>query len=268
MLPDGVQLIVTRPQPDAGLWVARLAAQGVMALALPLIDIRPARDPAPLAACWTTLNRFQAVMFVSAQAVSHFFAARPATMAGDVAMGTWRAWATGPGTAQALRRAGVPSARIDMPAEDALHMDSESLWTQVGATWAADPSRQVSPVLIVRGSDAQGQMAGRDWLAQQLRTLGVPVEFAVAYERHPPVWSPAQQAGAMAATQAGAVWLFSSSEAVTNLQRLFPGQDWGGARALATHPRIAQAVHHCGFGVVYESRPGLDAIMASIKSAG
>lgn len=272
MLPGNVQLIVTRPEPDASAWVARLAARGVSALALPLIDIRPARDPAALAALWARLDRFQAVMFVSAQAVAHFFAARPATAVDGEAGAAWRAWATGPGTAQALLKAGVPPGRIDAPAQDAAQMDSEALWAEVRVQCpAGEAASQGRQVLIVRGSDAQGRMAGRDWLAQQLQAQGVAVAFAVAYERHLPHWTPAQQAWARAAAaqaHPAPVWLFSSSEAVANLRQLLPGQDWSAARALATHPRIAQSVRQSGFGVVYESRPGLEAIMASIKSAG
>ena len=37
-------------------------------------------------------------------------------------------------------------------------------------------------------------------------------------------------------------------------------------RALATHPRIAQAARDAGFSVVSESRPGMDDLVASIES--
>jgi uroporphyrinogen-III synthase len=64
----------------------------------------------------------------------------------------------------------------------------------------------------------------------------------------------------------GSVWLFSSAQALANLRRLLPGQDWSGARAVATHPRIAAAVRNAGFGVVCESRPVLAELVASIES--
>ena len=41
------RLIVTRPRPQCAAWLARLAALGVDAVALPLIEILPARDPGP-----------------------------------------------------------------------------------------------------------------------------------------------------------------------------------------------------------------------------
>jgi uroporphyrinogen-III synthase len=46
-----------------------------------------------------------------------------------------------------------------------------------------------------------------------------------------------------------------------------PGQSWAQARALATHPRIAQAVRALGFASVRESRPAFDDVLASIESA-
>ncbi|MDQ3273162.1 MAG: uroporphyrinogen-III synthase, partial [Pseudomonadota bacterium] len=58
------------------------------------------------------------------------------------------------------------------------------------------------------------------------------------------------------------VWLFSSSEAVGHL----PPGDWSQGRALATHPRIAEAARAAGWGVVVESRPTLADIVASIES--
>jgi uroporphyrinogen-III synthase len=62
------------------------------------------------------------------------------------------------------------------------------------------------------------------------------------------------------------VWLFSSSEAVANLRALLPDQSWQQARAVATHPRIAQAARDAGFAVVCESRPALADVVASIES--
>jgi uroporphyrinogen-III synthase len=257
-------VVVTRPEPDASAWVAQLAGSGIAAVALPLITIRPSRAGAAVADQWAQLDRYQALMFVSAQAVGHFFAARPTAPAGQMPHDTWRAWATGTGTARALLQAGVAPARIDMSRDPQAQMDSEALWAQVQAQLPPAPAAPVSRVLIVRGSDAHGRMAGRDWLAQQLQSRGVAVDFAVAYERHAPDWSPAQRAQVQGYAQA--VWVFSSSEAITNLQALMPAQHWHQARAVATHPRIAQAARLAGFGVVCESRPGLDAVLASIKS--
>jgi uroporphyrinogen-III synthase len=82
------------------------------------------------------------------------------------------------------------------------------------------------------------------------------------------VWDEAARATARRAAADGSLWLFSSSEAAGNLARLLPGAQWQQARALATHPRIAQAVRALGFGQVGETRPALADVVASIESAG
>jgi len=89
----------------------------------------------------------------------------------------------------------------------------------------------------------------------------------VAYVRAAPAWSDAQLAAAREAASDGSLWLFSSSEAASQLPLLLPGQDWSPARALATHPRIAEAVRALGFGSVQASRSGWDDVLASIESS-
>ena len=70
----------------------------------------------------------------------------------------------------------------------------------------------------------------------------------------------------VAAAADGALWLFSSSEAITNLCQCLPGTDWSAARALVTHPRIGDAARAAGFGAVHDTRPTLEAVAASIES--
>ena len=79
-------------------------------------------------------------------------------------------------------------------------------------------------------------------------------------------WSEAQRAAARQAAGDGSLWLFSSSEAASQLALLLPGQDWSRGQALATHPRIAAAVRAVGFGNVRATRPGWDDVLASIES--
>ncbi|MDF1485051.1 uroporphyrinogen-III synthase [Ramlibacter sp. H39-3-26] len=260
-----MQVIVTRPAAEAGPWVRALAARGIAAAALPLIGIAPLPDPAPLRAAWAVLPAYRAVMFVSRSAVAHFFAARPLSAAWPAGP---RAWAPGAGTAQALREAGVPVGSIDAPAADAARMDSEALWALV-----APQARAGDRVLLVRGSDgADAGPAGadtgngRDWLAQQIAAARARVEAVAAYLRQPPVLDAAQRALAQAAANDGSLWLFSSAQAIAHLRAALPAQGWRAARALATHPRIAEAARAAGFGAVALSAPGQDAVIASIES--
>ncbi len=251
------RVIVTRPARDAARWVAALAAHGVAAEALPLIDIVPEPMAGELARARAGLGAQDIAMFVSGNAVDGFLSTAHGPAPDAVAT---RAWSPGPGTTAALRAAGWPSARIDAPAPDATQFDSESLWAQVHGQVRAGLR-----VLIVRGGDAAGRVAGRDWLAAQLAERGAVVEQVVAYRRAPPVWDEARRAQAASAAD-GSLWLLSSSEAIANLGAGLPQQDWSGAAALATHPRIAQAARQAGFGTVRETRPALDAVVASIES--
>jgi uroporphyrinogen-III synthase len=250
-------VVLTRPAAEAQRWAARLAERGIDAIVLPLLAIGPSPDPSALQHALAAIDRYAAVMFVSANAVQGFFSLARA------GLGPARAWAPGPATREALLAAGVAPAQIDAPATDAAQFDSESLWQQVrGQLRAGDR------LLLVRGADAQGRSQGREWLGQQLAAAGVVVDTVVAYTRGLPAWREAERALAQRAAGDGSLWLFSSSEAAGHLPVLLPGQDWSRARALATHPRIAQAVRALGFGAVRETRPAFEEVVASIESAG
>ena len=257
-------VLVTRPAREAQRWVQRLRQHGLDAFALPLLDIGPAPDPAPVWTAWDRLAGFDAVMFVSGNAVDGFFSLRPAASdCWPVPSGSAgpRAWAPGPGTAQALLEAGVPAAAIDQPLSTAPQFDSEALWGRVGDQLCAGQR-----VLVVRGAGAAGPGAGRDWLAARLVERGIEVTSVAAYRRTPPAWTPAQFALGRHAADATSIWLFSSSEAIISLRSLLPEQDRSHARAIATHPRIAATATEAGFGVVCLSRPALDDVVRSIES--
>ncbi len=272
---SAVRVIVTRPERDARRWVQNLQQHGLQAQALPLIEIFALPDSASLQRARREIDRYAALMFVSGNAVDGFFTSKPSsslTNRPQVAINCVaiealdegaapRFLAPGPGTVAALRRAGVPAARIDAPAADASQFDSEALW----ATIAHHPWRG-RRVLIVRGQSAgTGDTVGapgRDWLARQFLAAGAQVDFVAVYQRRAPVFTESQRQLLETAARDGSIWLFSSSEAVAHL----PAQDWSQARAVATHPRIAEAVRAAGWGVVAESRPALKDIVASIES--
>lgn len=249
-----MRLIVTRPAAQAGPWVAALRAAGVDAVALPLIDIAPADDPAPLQAAWRDLASYALVMFVSANAVQHFFAARPPHAAWPP--GTL-AGSPGPGTSAALRAAGVGDALVE-PAADAPAFDSEALWARL-----REHDWRGRRALVVRGED------GRDWLAQTLRERGAAVDFVAAYRRLAPAPDAAGQAllAAAQAQPATHAWLFSSSEAVARLRALAPAADWSASLALATHARIAEAARGAGYGRVLAVEPAPAAVVQAWRSA-
>lgn len=272
---------VTRPQPEADLWVQQLRAAGVNAHALPLLTIGPAPRPASLAEAARQIEAgaWDAVMFVSVNAVRGLLGAHPqlaacfGRSAGQVGGSTHgamkgvvrgpgpRAWVVGPGTAQALRSLQVADAAIDQPAANSDQFDSETFWKSA--------KKQVYPayrVLFVRGADEQGEPAGRDWLSQQVLAAGGQVAHVAAYSRVAPVDLAAQLQGA----PRDAGWVLSSSQAVASLASVAGvlGVAPGGSQpvAVCTHERVAQAAGPLGFGRVRVCRPSLADVLASIES--
>lgn len=247
-----MRVLVTRPAAQAGEWVQLLRNAGLQAEALPLIDIAPSGDVAALAQAWQGLHEVALVVFVSPNAATCFFDGRPE---GAVWPEAVVAASPGPGTTRVLRALGVPT--VVEPAADSAQFDSEALWLQLaGRDWHG------RRVLIVRGA------SGRDWLAERLRERGAVLEFVAAYARAVPALSTEAQVLLQAALAAPEqhLWLFSSSEAVTNLQALAPSASWSNATALATHPRIAQTARSLGIGRVLEARPSAEAVVACIQS--
>ena len=278
-----MRVIVTRPETDAQAWLDAIQKAGHEEVYLPLIEIGPAPDAQAVVLAWQQWQRWQAVMFVSAQAVRMFFVQRSHPVPLETKQSSQdlidvlgqslgpRCWATGPGTRQALIEAGVAKDRIDAPSADAAQFDSEALWQVVSPAL-----KKNAPVLIVRGSEdasdssnnqsVNPQGVGRDWLSQQIIQAGASVEFVVAYSRRPPQWSAQQLDIAKKAASDNSVWCFSSSQAVLHLQAQLPDVHWQQARCVATHARIAQTAREVGFVNVVQTRPVLSDVLASLES--
>lgn len=272
--PRLARLMVTRPAAEADRWVQVLCDAGWPAQALPLMEIGPPHSPAHLPmlqrarAQWA---QWDALMFVSGAAVQHFFSAACAPAVGTVRT---RFWAPGPATGRALAQAlpsiGVEADRIDVPPVDAEQFDSEALWPVVRSQMG--PGKRL---LVVRGestvptrSAPRAPLAGqgREWLMEQCEAMGAQVQACVAYERRAPTWGDALCASATAAAATGSLWLLSSSEALTHLEKALPGVSWARATALVTHPRIAEAACRAGFGEVHACRPALPDVLRALES--
>lgn len=245
-----MRVIVTRPAAQAQPWVTALRAQGIDAVAMPLIGIEPATDQAALRESWAHLDGAALAMFVSPNAVTHFFDARPA---GCIWPPATRAGSTGPGTTAALVAAGLVDGQIDQPPAGG-PFDTEALWQRLAAAdWRG------RRVLIVRGD------GGRDWFSQQLRAAGADVAFVTAYRRLAPAVDAALVHDALR-DAAGHRWHFSSSEAIDHLVAASPGVDWSQAQAFATHPRIADSARRHGFGRVTLVGVRVDDVVAQLRS--
>lgn len=260
-------LVVTRPQPEAALWVQKLQTAGHAAVtALPMLNIGPSQSPSAQAAVQSALaqlHHYDALMFVSGNAVRYM--ARQLLSLGIQPGSNTRFWAPGPGTAQVLQDHGFAKACIDQPSPDATQYDSEALWHQV-----RHQVQHGTRVLLVRGStpeiDNNASGHGRAWLSEQLLQRGAQVDFAPVYERSAPTVTPALQAQIGQLQAQSAIWLCSSSECLHNLVHCAQEASWQAQTALVTHPKIAQQAQRLGFGRVINTHPTVHAVAGSIKS--
>lgn len=276
-----VRLLLTRPAAQAEDWARRMAALGVVTVSLPLIDISPGEDRLSIDRAWTALPETDLAMFVSPNAVEHFFEGGSALdgassdrnrLSVDPSVGprSWpaRTWAAtvGPGSARALAERGVPEARVVQPPTGSDSLDSEHLWPELQRVAGTDWTGR--RVLLVRGD------GGREWLGDRLREAGAVVTAVSVYRRTCPQPTAGVRAllrEALAAPERH-IWLFSSSEAIGHLDTLEQGTreggnpaDWGRVKALATHERIAARAQALGVGHVVLVRPDAEAVAAGFQ---
>lgn len=271
MVPAGaLRVLVTRPEPQAGIWAADLESHGIEAHALPLIAIDGPPDPDAVAQTWQDMSGLRLLMFVSPAAAEWFFRLRPEGA-------TWPAHtlaaAPGPGTAHSLRQlgsaAGLQAGQVLSPDAASAQFDSEALWPVL-----ADIDWQGQHVVILSGGDQQ-EAKGRTWLSDQWRAHGASVNPVLTYQRGPGEWSPAQRtvAAEALAQPDRHIWLFSSSQAIDHLaEHHLPAHgltppDWPRVRAIATHPKIAERCRQLGLTHITSTRPTLQAVVEALRSA-
>ena len=135
--------------------------------------------------------------------------------------------------------------------------DSEGLWRELQSLqW----SWQGKKVVIFKGE------GGRDWLADTLKKAGATVEAISTYARMPldidnPSWQLVREMDL-----SKSLWLLTSSEAVRYLGEVMKEQftqNLNVASALCPHHNIADAAEMIGFGEVFTSEPGDEALIKS-----
>jgi uroporphyrinogen-III synthase len=133
--------------------------------------------------------------------------------------------------------------------------DSEGLWQELQALGWDWTSKKI---IIFKGE------GGRDWLADTLIKAGAAVEAISTYTRVPldldnPAWHVIHEMDF-----SKSLWLLTSSEAVRYLGQVvkdqFP-QGLQSASALCPHHNIADAAEMIGFGEVFTTEPGDEALI-------
>lgn len=137
------------------------------------------------------------------------------------------------------------------------HWDSEGLWRELQSLqW----NWQGKKVAIFKGE------GGRSWLADTLQKAGATVEAISTYSRVPldidnPAWHLIREMD-----MSKSLWLLTSSEAVRYLGEVMKDQfiqNLNAASALCPHHNIADEAERIGFGEVFTSEPGDEALIKS-----
>ena len=267
-------LVVTRPSGQASALtealqaaIARTAAshpergwQAPQILALPLLTIVPKSDPNVAAAIRAAMQTADLAVFVSPNAIECTM-----RLLGD----DWQSIAqrpipigvVGQSSYHALERHGIgreakTPTPIWMPGNPA-QWDSEGLWEAIQNHFPSWAGRRV---VMFRGD------GGREWLADQLQSVGAQVEAIAVYSRIPLSESSPQWEKVLNADTDSSLWILTSSEAVRHLGTVLKQQgrhDYlAGASALCPHHNIARSAHEIGFGAVLECHSG-DAALVS-----
>lgn len=251
--------VITRPRAQADALAQAVTESGRTALILPLLEIGPVDDPAPLRQALAQVRDYALVAFVSPNAIDAAFA-QVAAWPPEVPLAV-----VGEGSRGALARHGVaaPGFTIFSPA-DAAHSDSEHLLLSLDL--AAYAGRRV---LIVRGD------GGRELLADALRAAGARVEAVAAYRRSVPVLTPELGAQLRALLAQPNDWIITSSEALRGLAGLVAAlepdagslrQQFLQQRLVVPHARIAETAHALGLRHVTLTGSGDARLLAALQS--
>lgn len=235
---------VTRPTNQSARLLGLLAGAGLVPVALPLLEIAPPADPAPLREALANLARFDLAIFVSPSALEMTLAQLPSGWPDALPVAV-----IGPGS---VRLAGSLGLRklLSPPSQ----FDSEGLLALPELQQLAGQR-----IVIFRGS------GGRDLLPDGLRARGAEVHLISAYSRKPPAFDAQRIAAELGQGCDGVI--ISSSEAAQHLFGLAGAElrrQLQSCLFFAPHPRIAQTLTELGAESVIETATGDDGILAAI----
>ena len=262
-------IIVTRPAGQARQLIEVLTraieASGVgkrslpEILSLPLLTIVPKSDGHLADHIATTLSDADLAIFVSPNAIESVMRLLERDWQ-DFSKKIIPIGVMGGSSHLALKNHGVGSednpTPIIIPGNNE-NWDSEGLWKELQSLkW----NWQGKKVVIFKGE------GGRDWLADTLKKAGATVEAISTYTRVPldidnPSWQLVREMDL-----SKSLWLLTSSEAVRYLGEVMKDQftqSLNVASALCPHHNIADAAEMIGFGEVFTSEPGDEALIKS-----
>jgi uroporphyrinogen-III synthase len=260
-MPDPV--VITRPRAQSQALAQGVAALGREAVLLPLLDIYPLADQAPLRRVLAGLEAYALVAFVSPNAIDAAFAELRQ-------LGPWPAGVAlavlGETSRACLAKHGIDdgNATIFSPPDPA-RSDSEHLLAALDMQALAGKR-----VLIVRGE------SGRELMADGLRAAGASVDTVAAYRRQVPAMTAQLAATLHALLARRNDWIVTSSEALRGLVGLLAELDGGEAGAsvakmqqqhvIVPHARIAETAAALGFTRLTLAGSGDASLLAALQS--
>jgi len=197
-LLNEARVLVTRPAHQAGNLSRLIEERGGVAIRFPTMDIVALDDSCAIQSTLAHLDRYQWVVFVSANAVTmHSYYSDDGKIKKFKSM---RIAAIGKATAQALAQAGLP---VDLVPESGYNSEALLAMPQM-------QQMQGQGCVIVRGE------GGREELATALRRRGAYVEYLDVYKRIIPSIDNSQ-VSLLLAQDTLAVITVTSGEALQNL---------------------------------------------------
>jgi uroporphyrinogen III methyltransferase/synthase len=248
----GLRIVVTRAEGQAGEFTRLLEERGAEVIEFPTIAVRPPADPAPLNEAISRLERYDWLIFTSANGV-RFFAERMAAAARSAADVRARLCAIGPATRRAVEALGLKVDR--MPREYVAESLVEAF---------AGESLAGRRILLPRAAVA------RDVVPDALRARGATVDVVEAYRTEVPEDAPARAAEVFGARKPH--WItFTSSSTVKNFLAAAGVEALEGVRVASIGPVTSATLRASGVRVhaeaaSYTTRGLADAVVAEVLS--
>lgn len=245
---QGLHVVVTRPAQQAAAFCQQLQQAGATVIAFPVIAITPVSDSRAAQAVLAQLDSYDAVIFISANAVEHGLALLSAAQRACLQHLTLGA--IGKQTAQALQQHGYA-----VPWLPASGFTSED-FLALPQTQAVAGKR----ILIVRG------VGGRELLAETLRTRGAQVDYVDVYQRSRPAHDPAELKQRHARAELDIIAI-TSSEGLENLLAMLDYPAWlYNVPLLVGSQRLLASARQAGFTgtIVIADNPSDAAMMQAL----
>jgi uroporphyrinogen-III synthase len=205
---EGLRVIITRPLDQGTATAAAVAQAGGVPVLLPMIRILPAPDAGACDDAFDALDRFEGVVFASANAVHAFFERARSRGVKPAVWHSVAAYAVGPRTAHVLAQYGVTA--VAVPAT----FTGAALGEMLGSR-----DVQGKRFLLPRGD------RGREEIADALLAAGAVVVPVVLYQTAGPDAATAEALRTAMATPGQKALFFASPSAVDEFAHLFSAQE-------------------------------------------